>query len=250
LDKPDVLDRHREEATLSSSVYDTAFYDRAEKSAAAARAIISLLGATLSIGSVLDVGCARGTWLAAWRQAGCLDIFGLDGPFITPDQLLIDPACFMTADLAATFDIGRRFDLVQCLEVAEHLPRTRSVSLVANLTAHADAVLFSSAPPGQGGGGHINEQPYVFWQNLFAEQGYVACDCLRPALRERRDIPYWYRYNMILYIKPSVLPPELNPADGALSDISPLSFRMRKLALQLLPPFAIDLLTRLVARLG
>ncbi|HQT63109.1 MAG TPA: methyltransferase domain-containing protein [Acidocella sp.] len=235
---------------MSTPIYDTAFYERAEKSAAAARAIISILQSSLTVGSVLDVGCARGTWLAAWQQAGCADIYGIDGAFITPEQLLISPDCFMSTDLAAPFNLGRRFDLVQCLEVAEHLPRRRSASLVADLTAHADAVLFSAAPPGQGGAGHINEAPYAFWRDLFAAHGYAAFDCVRPALQDQPQLPYWYRYNIFLYMKaphPSLLP---YPADKDLRDMSPLSFQIRKRILKHLPASAINLLARLVARVG
>ncbi len=238
-------------------VYDGAFYDRAEKSQFAASAIISIISAVLEVKSVLDVGCARGTWLAAWGDAGCREIFGIDGPYLDRHEIIIDPACFMAADLAVPFSLGRRFDLAQCLEVAEHLPASRSASLVADLTAHADAILFSAAPPGQGGAGHINERPYAVWQALFAQHGYVACDYLRPALRGNRRIPYWYRYNLVLYLKAdtmarrgdavrsSVIPPETG-----VPDISPISFRIRKLLVKLLPPFAVNLLAHLVARFG
>lgn len=241
---------------MTVPVYDGAFYDRAEKSAAAARTIVSIIAAALEVGSVLDVGCARGTWLAAWRDAGCLDVFGIDGPYVDRNQILIDPACFMTADLAAPFSLGRRFDLAQCLEVAEHLPASRSASLVADLTAHADAVLFSAAPPGQGGAGHINERPYAFWQKLFAGHGYVACDFLRPTLRGDTAIPYWYRYNIVLYLNPDMarrveaVRSSVLPGGMAVPDVSPVSFRFRKIVLRALPPFVIDLLTFFVARLG
>jgi len=241
---------------LTVPVYDGAFYDRAEKSAAAARRIVSIIAAALEVGSVLDVGCARGTWLAAWRDAGCRDVFGIDGPYVDRDQILIDPACFMTADLAAPFSLGRRFDLAQCLEVAEHLPASRSLSLVADLTAHSDAVLFSAAPPGQGGAGHINEQPYAFWQKLFAQRGYVACDVLRPALRTDRTIPYWYRYNIVLYLhadlarRVEACRSSIVPAGLVVPDISPLSFRIRKFLLRALPPFMIDFLAFVLARWG
>jgi hypothetical protein len=33
-------------------------------------------------------------------------------------------------------------------------------------------VLFSAAPPGQGGEHHVNERTYEFWRGLFARHGY------------------------------------------------------------------------------
>ncbi|MBU6397369.1 MAG: methyltransferase domain-containing protein [Rhodospirillales bacterium] len=232
--------------------YSSAFYDRAEQSAAAARLITSLIKGWLPIGSVLDVGCARGTWLAAWMAAGSSDVTGLDGAFVSAETMLIPLERFRRTDLAQPFQLGRRFDLVQCLEVAEHLPAARSVGLVEDLTAHGDAVLFSAAPPGQGGAGHINERPYEFWRALFAAKGYEAFDAIRPALTLHDELPYWYRYNILLYVKRGVAPPALlgQLAPGQpIVDIAPWAFRLRKQFLRRMPQSIIDRLANLNARL-
>jgi hypothetical protein len=63
--------------------------------------------------------------------------------------------------------MGRRFDLVQSLEVGEHLPLSAAETLVDSLTTASDRVLFSAAVKGQGGEFHVNEQPLAFWQELF-----------------------------------------------------------------------------------
>jgi len=241
---------------MNAGSYNSAFYDRAERSEWAARAIVSIIRSFLEIESVLDIGCARGTWLAAWAETGCSDFIGIDGPGVELDQLAINPAKFQRADLALPFDLGRRFDFAQCLEVAEHLPPARSRSLIADLVAHADVVLFSAAPPGQGGEFHINEQPYDFWKALFAEHGYLTVDCLRPRIRHFKAIPYWYRYNAILYVKleraeklsdrarEGLLAPE-----SAIPDVAPMAFRLRKFLLRLLPGGIVDRLARIVTRI-
>src|SRR5437879_2755771 len=110
---------------MTTNPYNAAFYDRADRSMFAARTIIPILRSFLDIGSVLDVGCARGVWLSAWAESGCDDFMGIDGTGVLPAQLAIDPAYFVATDLSTPFNLGRRFDFVQCLEVAEHLPRTR-----------------------------------------------------------------------------------------------------------------------------
>jgi hypothetical protein len=70
----------------------------AQSSAYAAVAITSLLYRQLKVDSVLDVGCARGTWLRAWGDRGVADLHGIDGDYI--DRRLLEvPACMFTAGL-------------------------------------------------------------------------------------------------------------------------------------------------------
>ncbi|TAL02520.1 MAG: methyltransferase domain-containing protein [Rhodospirillaceae bacterium] len=241
---------------MTAPAYNAAFYDRAEQSQLAARTIVPIIRSFTTIASVLDVGCARGTWLAAWVESGCTDYMGVDGASVRRDQLVIDETHFVTTDLSSSFDLGRRFDFVQCLEVAEHLPCARSAGLVANLVNHADVILFSAAPPGQGGEFHVNEQRYDFWRALFAAHGYVAFDCLRPKLRGMKAVPFWYRYNPILYVKSEAvgklsalaLDDRLAP-DTSIPDVAPLAFRARKALIRLMPAALINTLARLNARL-
>jgi hypothetical protein len=242
---------------MTTVSYNAAFYNRADKSMLAARTIIPILRSFLEICSVLDVGCARGVWLSAWAESGCDDFIGIDGTDVEPARLAIDPGRFVATDLSIPFNLGRRFDFVQCLEVAEHLPRTRSKSLVADLVSHSDVVLFSAAPPGQGGEYHINEQPYDFWKALFNEHGYVAFDCLRPVICQMHAIPFWYRYNSILYVKSDAVRRlskqattyRLLPA-GRVQDMSSLLFRIRKAIVRLLPDKLNNFMARIIARLG
>jgi hypothetical protein len=242
---------------MTTGSYNAAFYDRADRSTLAARTMIPILRSFLEISSVLDVGCARGVWLSAWAESGCDDFMGIDGTHVARAQLAIDPAYFVVADLSKGFNLGRRFDFVQCLEVAEHLPRTRSETLVADLVSHSDVVLFSAAPPGQGGEHHINEQSYDFWKALFREHGYIALDCLRPMIYRKHAIPFWYRYNSILYVKSEAIGKlsdraalyQLAPAESV-RDISPLVFRIRKAIVRILPDKLSTFLARIIARLG
>ena len=165
-------------------VYDSAFQNMAATgSAYAARRIISIVQTIVTVQSVVDIGCARGTWLREWQAQGVNDIVGVDGEYVDRDKLEISPRCFVTHDLAAHYDLQRRFDLAQSLEVAEHLPGARAASFVADLVSHAPVVLFSAAPPGQGGENHLNEQSYDYWRALFLRHDYVPIDCLCPLLK-------------------------------------------------------------------
>jgi len=235
--------------------YDDSFQVLATGSASAARRIIAAVRDIVVPVSVLDVGCARATWLRAWQDSGCADCIGVDGPYIDPSALEIDRSRFVVADLGEQVDLGREFDLVECLEVAEHLPAARADSLVADLVRHAAVVLFSAATPGQGGENHVNEQPCGYWQSRFAGHDYVAIDCLRPLLQRWSDIPHWYRYNLVLYVRRDALDSlphfvrQFEIPDGQeLPDVSPPAYRLRKVVIRLLPFSLRNRLARLNAR--
>ena len=96
-------------------------------------------------------------------------------------------------------------DLVVCLEVAEHLPKRASTSVVANVAKSADKyIAFSAAQPGQWGDGHINCQPVSFWLRLFSERGWVADYGAREVVRaELRNLAFreqlpWILSNLLL----------------------------------------------------
>lgn len=146
--------------------------------------------------SLLDVGCGVGTWLSSAAQNGIDDFYGIDGVEISPKQLLIPREKFKRVDLQNTVDLGRRFDLVMCLEVAEHLDERSSDILIDTLVRHGDKIIFSAACPGQGGQNHINCQWPSWWQKKFNERGFECNDSVRWAIWNETAIESWYRQNM------------------------------------------------------
>jgi hypothetical protein len=132
-------------------------------------------------------------------KAGVEDVVAVDGDYVARDQLVIPSERFVAHDLATLLDFKRKFDLVQSLEVAEHLPADRAAGFVDNLVRHGDVILFSAAVPHQGGEHHVNEQPPEYWRRLFAERGYDAFDWLRPQLGNRHEVKPWYRFNSYIY---------------------------------------------------
>ncbi len=87
------------------------------------------------------------------------------------------------------------------MEVAEHLPEPYSKEFVKALTALSDIILFSAAIEGQGGTYHINEQMPEYWSKIFKELGFVAVDCIRPVIWENEQVEWWYKQNILLYVK-------------------------------------------------
>ena len=237
------------------TTYDGLFFDYIERGAlASARHVVGAL-ASLKIGSVLDVGCGRGAWLSEWASRGVTAVVGADGDYVDRKSLLINAENFHGLDITQRFDLKSRFDLVECLEVGEHISTECSPALVDNLTRHAPIVMFSAALPGQGGLQHINEQPLSFWRKLFAERGYVPFDCVRPAVAGLRDVEPWYRYNIVLYVHAdhtTDLPPAIAAHrvqdDQELTDYSSPAWRVRRMILRQLPVPVVSLLAAIKHR--
>ena len=170
-----------------------------------ARAVVPIILSYVPSRSVCDVGCGVGTWLRAFKEAGVAEIQGFDGDYVDRAMLQIPAESFSPADLAVPLKVSRQFDLAISVEVAEHLPDTVARSFVSSVASLAPAIAFSAAIPGQGGHGHINEQWPSYWAKLFLEQGYIAVDCLRPQIWDNEDIEFFYRQNILLYVKETQL---------------------------------------------
>ncbi|MCZ6830444.1 MAG: methyltransferase domain-containing protein [Gammaproteobacteria bacterium] len=224
--------------------YDEEFYRYINAGALrSAEIMIPLVQASipLTIGSILDVGCGAGAWLSVWKKQACV-VLGLDGSYLNNAKLLIEQGEFLPRDLRQQFSLRRQFNLVQCLEVAEHLPPGRSHSLVEDLCKHGDLVFFSASPPGQGGENHINEQPYAYWRDLFAEQHYTMYDPWRRQLMHNNSVMPWYRYNSFLFVNANKHPQCHAALDASRidegsdpEDISPPGYQLRKRLIRLLP---------------
>ena len=184
--------------------YNHDFYDYIDAgSRRSARAVARLLLPEMTIASLLDVGAGHGAWAAEWMAAGVKDVIAVDGDYVAMEQLAIPAGNFVAHDLATPLDLQRKFDLVQTLEVAEHLPHAKADLFVDNLVAHGDVILFSAAVPHQGGEHHVNEQPPEYWRTKFAKRGYAVFDFIRPALADRHDVMDWYRFNSYVYANPA-----------------------------------------------
>jgi hypothetical protein len=183
-----------------SHVYSAEFYDYINPGARlSAKAVVPLVRSAVAVETVLDVGAGQGAWAAEWGVQGAADVVAVDGHYAGAAQLLVDGSRFVSHDLSTPLDLGRRFDLVQSLEVAEHIPQEHADCFVDSLVAHGDVVLFSAAVPHQGGEHHVNEQLPEYWRRKFSARGYAVFDWLRPQLRHQTQVAPWYRFNTLLY---------------------------------------------------
>lgn len=121
--------------------------------------------------SSLDLGAGDGCYSHALAQMGASPANAVE---IHPDALSVmasDVIAFVH-DLRTPLDLERTYDLVVCLEVAEHLPLEAADILCDTITRHCSGwLLFTAAPPGQGGYGHCNLKPFHFWADRLYNRG-------------------------------------------------------------------------------
>jgi SAM-dependent methyltransferase len=243
---------------MTSYTYKADFFDFVDQSSA--RSALTFLQAMKTYympASVLDVGCGRGVWLAAWNKLGVSDVRGVDGDYVERSKLQIPADKFTAADLRQPLDLGQKYELVQCLEVAEHLPESAADTLIDNLARHGDKVLFSAAVPGQGGEFHVNEQPLDYWAAKFRARGFRVFDFPRMFTLNKTEIEPWYRYNTLLYVHEravaglpqAILVCEIH-SDTPINFPAPLLWRLRCGVLRLLPQALVHQLAKLKHRVA
>lgn len=135
--------------------------------------------------SVIDIGCANGLHLKAFKELGLTDLFGIEGtkhwiPYIKKyfgDQYII-------ADLRQPLPITRKFDLAISFEVLEHLEKEFSSIAIDNLTRLSDTICCSACPI-SGGFHHFNPQPKSYWIEKFERRNFKYCEDEVNTLQEK-----------------------------------------------------------------
>ena len=182
--------------------YTSGFYaDQQRISRQSAERVLPLILAAIQPTSVIDVGCGVGTWLAVLIELGVADVWGIDGDYVERTLLQIPRERFIPHDLTKPIYLERRFDLVLCLEVGEHLPADSAPTLIDSLVSLSPVVLFSAAIPDQGGTHHVNEQWPEYWAHHFATKGYISVDFVRRQIWQLPDVAWYYAQNILLYVE-------------------------------------------------
>jgi SAM-dependent methyltransferase len=121
--------------------------------------------------TILDAGCAMGFLVEALREKG-VEAWGVDISeyAIQKAHAAIQPYCWVGSITKA---FPRKYDLIVCIEVLEHLPPQEVEHVIANLCQHTDDILFSSTPLDYKEATHFNVQPPEYWAEQFAKQGFV-----------------------------------------------------------------------------
>ncbi len=120
--------------------------------------------------TVLDAGCAIGLLVEELRKRA-VDAAGVDVSDFALEQMPpgVREHCWKAS---LTEPLSRRFDLITCIEVLEHMLPREADAAVVNLCAHTDDILFSSSPVDFTEPTHVNVQPPEYWAQRFADQGF------------------------------------------------------------------------------
>lgn len=120
--------------------------------------------------SFLDAGCAMGFLVEAMHQRG-VDAWGVDVSEYAISQVHESVAERCRAQ-SLTEPLERRYDLITCIEVLEHIPPEDADSAIANLCAASDRLLISTTPDDYSEATHLNVQPPEAWAAALAGHGF------------------------------------------------------------------------------
>lgn len=186
---------------IGNKLYDKNFFiDSNKLKVSSAQKLAKIINENFIFHSVFDIGCGIGLYLNEFFKLnkevlGC--DFSLDGIGMSPKEFTI-----FYADITKPIILNRKYDLVICFEVAEHINERYSAQLVSNCIKNGKIILFTAAVPGQGGVGHINEKPKLFWIKLFKKFNFEYNENLSRKVRtimESDDIVQWLAKNFMCF---------------------------------------------------
>lgn len=121
--------------------------------------------------SFLDAGCAMGFLVEAMRERG-VDAHGIDVSEYAISK--VDPSVADRCRVGSLAEpLERRYDLIACIEVLEHIPPAEAGRAIANLCAATDRLLLSTTPTDFAEATHVNVQPPEAWAAALANEGFM-----------------------------------------------------------------------------
>jgi len=188
---------------IQNKIYDKSFFDDAnELKKKSSKKVAEIIDSFFQFKSVLDIGCGCGIYIEEFKKLG-KDVLGCDSS-IDAIRIASKDFTLFYCDVSKPIYLNRKFDLVMCFEVAEHIRKKHSSQLVKSCTQYSDTVIFTAAPPGQGGIGHINEQPYDFWKHLFKKNQFQYNHEFSERVKtvmKKQNVVNWIANNFMVFRK-------------------------------------------------
>jgi SAM-dependent methyltransferase len=150
---------------------------------------------------IIDLGCGKCDYTNKLLDLG-FDIVGIDGNPITP-QYCSRSDKIRVCDLTSDIVYETSYDLVLCLEVAEHVPAQYEDSLIRNIDRAVNpggTLLLSWGVEGQPGYGHVNCRNNDYVKNVFTKFGYTSNEAIENNIREKASLP-WFKNTIMVFSK-------------------------------------------------
>jgi hypothetical protein len=146
--------------------------------------------------NTFELGCGGGWTINGLRKSG-LDSSGVEGTNAGYNMCVNRGLgeYVKQQDLRLPFSSDKKYDMVVCTEVAEHIEIPFTSVLISNCINHSDIIWFSYNP-NSNHSHHCNGRPEKFWINLF---GFFNYSHLKP--NEKYKEEFTHRLDLIFYNK-------------------------------------------------
>jgi hypothetical protein len=146
--------------------------------------------------SMIDLGCGNGHLVRLAASLG-ISSFGIDNNLPRDDKF--KHGSLLHFDLMR-FKTLKKYDLVICWEVGEHLvPKAADILCDLLFDVTKRTLIFTAAKKNQGGSGHFNEQPPEYWRQKLESRGLIWQQLQSSQLSQIWEIvapnAWWYSQN-------------------------------------------------------
>jgi SAM-dependent methyltransferase len=154
--------------------------------------------------SIADIGCGSGAFAAEFARRG-FRVGACEFSFWGRWQARRQGVAVREWDVSRSSGPleGAPFDVAMSLEVAEHIPVALTDAFVECLVGTAGhTIVLTAAHPGQGGQGHINEQPKAYWIEKVQKYPWVFDAELSSQVADalkRSGASGWLAQNMMIF---------------------------------------------------
>lgn len=187
-----------------NEIYNFDFYQSLEiHGKSSMRRIANSIFSDLNPRYVIDIGCGTGLLLEMLRDKGC-DGIGMEYSKIALKYCRTKGLNVIKFHLEEdVFNKDRTFDIAISLEVAEHLPESTADRFIDLLCQLSELIIFTAAPPGQGGIDHVNEQHPSYWISKFKQRNYEYVSEIsrrwRLDWKKAEDVKSCYYENLMIF---------------------------------------------------
>jgi cyclopropane fatty-acyl-phospholipid synthase-like methyltransferase len=160
------------------------------------KSIINYLKVNM-IKSAIDLGCGEGHYVNDLNNNG-INCLGYDG---NPNTTSITNNRCQIMDLSKPQVFEQKSEFTISLEVAEHIPKQFEDIYIQNVhNSNTKGIILTWAIPGQGGHGHVNEQPNEYALNKFLSLGYKYNTTDSNILRNNAEL-WWFKKTIMVLEK-------------------------------------------------